>query len=315
MNTKLRTALMLPLGGLTFTWVAFMTATYMDLGVEYLTPGVRWSVYVYLAGIVVVSLASSVAFGIADVENASGASGVARSVYRFTSLAVILSMAAGAFFALATFFSSFGNSFSRVGGSPMLETYLPIILVTLVVVYVLLRATVFRKSEAAGSPSVSDPRKRALGLAWSLPIIGTALALIIGLIAYGNNRSIETWTWVVIQSVILVSIVLGTRFAVAARSATTVAAKSRVVGAGALNLNFVLSIVFGAVVVIMAFSYGLDAVTKLGSWNYNIAQPVFVYTGVTFGWVMESLLPSILLLAIAEVGIYLSIVLRNRSVD
>ena len=66
---------------------------------------------------------------------------------------------------------------------------LPIILVTIVVVYVLLQASVFRKSEREDNEP-SDPRRRALGLAWSLPIIGTALSLIIGLIAYRSSREI-----------------------------------------------------------------------------------------------------------------------------
>jgi hypothetical protein len=150
-------------------------------------------------------------------------------------------------------------------------------------------------------------------LAWSLPVIGTALALIIGLIAYGNNREIETWTWVVIQTVILASIVLGTHFAVKARSITRVAVKERVVGAGALNLNFVLSIVFGAAVAIMGFTYGLDAITRLGYWNYNGAQPSFIFYGVTLNWVLQYMLPAILLMLVAEAGIFLTITLRNRK--
>lgn len=310
MNKKLRVALVLPLVGLLITWKLFLIAEYVDLGVDYNTPGIRWSVYLYLGGIAVVALMSSVAFHISDALHASGVS-IARAVYRFNGLAVVLSMVAGAVFAIGTFFSSFGN-IGRLGSNQLIEVYLPIILVTAVVVYVLLQATVFRKSQSEpGAPA--DPRRKALGLAWSLPIIGTALALIIGLIAYGDSREIEAWTWLVIQGVILASIALGTHFAVKARSITRVAVKERVVGAGALNLNFVLSVIFGAVVSIMGFTFGMDAVGRLGSWNYNLAQPVFEYTGITLEWSLRYMLPAILLMLVAEVGIYLTITLRNRK--
>mgnify|MGYP000004554484 FL=1 len=314
MNAKLRTALLLPLVGLMVTWSLYLTAAYIDLPNQYDSPGIRWTVYLYLAGIAVVAVASSVAFKISDALHAVTPTGITRSIYRFNGLAVVLSMVAGAIFAIGTFFSSFGMNFERTGANKLLEVYLPIILVTGVVVYVLLQATVFRKSEAEpGAPA--DPRKRALGLAWSLPIIGTALALIIGLIAYGSQREVETWVWVLIQAVILASIVLGTNFAVKARSAVRVAAKERVVGAGAMNLNFVLSVIFSAVVAIMSFTYGLMAISKLGNWSYGETRSEFTPEPVTFSWALTDFVPSLLLLLLAEAGIYLTVTLRNRNAE
>lgn len=314
MNSKLRIALLLPLVGLLATWTLFLTANYFELPTraDYNAPGLRWQVYLYLAGISVVALASSVAFKISDAQHVSNPSGITRSVYRFNGLAVVLSMVAGSIFAIGTFFASFGMSFDRVGANKLLEVYLPIILVTVVVVYVLLQATVFRKSENEES-APSDPRRRALGLAWSLPIIGTALALIIGLVAYGSSREIETWVWVVIQALILASIILGTNFAVKARSAVRVAARERVVGAGALNLNFVLSIVFSAVVGIMAFAYGSSAINKLSTGYYLDDNFVDQSKQIDVAWILQDLLPAFLLLVLAEAGIYLTITLRNRN--
>lgn len=317
MNAKLRIAALLPLLGLTGTWIFFLGAQAVEnLNTAYM-PG--WSdvtkpyypVYLFLGGIAFAGLCSSVAYQLADAENVAGKSPVARSVFRFASLAVILSLVAGAVFALGTFMNSFGSN-PWDGRSKFLDVYLPIILDTLIVVYVLLRATVFRKSESVeGEPK--DPRKRALGLAYSVPVIGTAIALIVGLIAYGDGvNPIETWVWVFIQAIIGASILLGTHFAVAARSAVTVAPKERIVGAGALNLNFVLSVVFGAVVTIMAFTYGMSAVADRAMWNNEHGMHTELMP-LDAQWWMDKFVPALALLVLAEVTIYLTLVSRNRK--
>ena len=311
MNLKLRLALIAPLAGLLVTWSLFMTAHYFEMGWDYEYRGFHWTVYLYFVGIAALIAKAAWSFRVADIAHAAGVA-ASRSVYRFAGLAVVLSLVAGAVFAIGTFFSSFGRGFGRP--NEFLEVYLPIILMTLVVVAGLLSATVYKKSSAEpGAPK--DPRKRALGLAWSLPILGTALALIIGLIAYGNRREIETWVWVLIQAVILASVLLGTHFAVKARAAVRVAVKERVVGAGALNLNFVLSVIFGAVVVIMAFSYGMSAIDKLGNWTYGDMSSTFYYREFTFGWLVQDFLPALVLLLLATVGTYLSVVMRNKEVS
>ena len=149
-------------------------------------------------------------------------------------------------------------------------------------------------------------------MAWSLPIIGTALALIIGLIAYGSSREVETWVWVLIQAVILSSIILGTNFAVKARTTKRMAARERVVGAGAMNLNFVLSIVFSAAVGIMSFVYGLAAIDKLAFREYSDSSRRLPVTG---DWLITDFIPALLLLLLAEAGVYLTVTLRNRKAD
>lgn len=311
MNSKLRIALLLPLVGLLATWSMYLTAAYIDLPKPYDAPGIQWTVYLYLGGIAVVALASSVAFKISDALHAVTSTGITRSVYRFNGLAVVLSMVAGAIFAIGTFLNSFSSNFDVTGGNKLIEVYLPIILVTIVVVYVLLQATVFRKSEAE-EDAPADPRKRALGLAWSLPIIGTALALIIGLIAYGSSREVETWVWVLIQAVILTSIILGTNFAVKARTTKRMAARERVVGAGAMNLNFVLSVIFSSVVAIMSFSYGLSAIDQLAIRNYSDSTQRLP---VTADWLITDFVPALLLLLLAEAAVYLTVTLRNSKAE
>lgn len=317
MSAKLRIAALLPLLGLTGTWVFFLGAQALDnVNNSYLSSssgpfGPYYSVYLFLGGVTFMALCSSVSYQLADVENALGKSLVSRSVFRFASLSVIVSLVGGALFALGTFMSSLKyNPFSI--RSQFLDAYLPIILDTLVVVYVLLRATVFRRSESEkGAPA--DPRKRALGLAYSVPVIGTALALIVGLIAYGDGvNPIDTWVWVFIQAIIGASILLGTRFAVAARASVTVAPKERVVGAGAMNLNFVLSVIFGVVVTIMAFSYGLSAVSDRGVWNNEHGMHVEMLP-LDGQWWAEKFVPALALLVLAEVTIYLTLVSRNRK--
>jgi hypothetical protein len=292
----------------------YLTAAYIDLPRSYEAVGIQWTVYLYLGGIAVVALASSFAFKISDALHVVEPSGITRSVYRFNGLAVVLSMVAGAVFAIGTFLESFNSTSTNFGANKLVEVYVPIILVTMVVVFVLLQATVFRKSEVEeGAPA--DPRKRALGLAWSLPIIGTALALIIGLIAYGSSREVETWVWVLIQAVILSSIILGTNFAVKARTTKRMAARERVVGAGAMNLNFVLSIIFSAVVGIMSFVYGLAAIDKLAIRDYTETGETFELMPLSFGWMITDFIPALLLLLLAEAGVYLTVTLRNRKAD
>jgi hypothetical protein len=314
MNTKLRIALLLPLVGLLATWSMYLTAAYIDLPRTYESFDIQWTVYLYLGGIAVVALASSFAFTISDALHVVTPTGITRSVYRFNGLAVVLSMVAGAVFAIGTFLDSFNSTSTNFGANKLVEVYVPIILVTIVVVYVLLQATVFRKSEAEeGAPA--DPRKRALGLAWSLPIIGTALALIIGLIAYGSRSEVETWVWVLIQGVILTSLVLGTNFAVKARSTKRVAARERVVGAGAMNLNFVLSIIFSSVVGIMSFVYGLVAIDKLAIRDYTDKGETFELMPVTAGWLITDFIPALLLLLLAEAAVYLTVTLRNAKAE
>jgi purine-cytosine permease-like protein len=85
-------------------------------------------------------------------------------------------------------------------------------------------------------------------------------------------------------------------------------------------LNLVLSIIFGSVVTIMAFTFGAEAIAKLQTWS----QPPIDCKGVdcnsvasvsspTWTWLIQELAPAKVLLAIAVVGIYVTITERNKE--
>jgi heme/copper-type cytochrome/quinol oxidase subunit 2 len=223
-------------------------------------------------------------------------------------------MVAGAVYAIGTFLGAF-NNYSERDASPVvriLGVYLPIILAAALVVVVLLFAFVFR-SDAPDLPHAERDEdraalQRAIGLAYATPVVGTAIAIIFGLVVYDTTKTeLDVWIWVVIQLIIAASILIGTRFAAKARLARPLPPRERQTAAAAINLNLVLSIVFGAVVGMMAFTFGFMAIENLRDYTtstYRVNPP-------TVSWVLEDLLPAFALLALVVVGIYRSILLRH----
>jgi hypothetical protein len=161
-----------------------------------------------------------------------------------------------------------------------------------------------------GRAKLSDAQK-ALALGYVLPIFTTAIAIIFGLVVYDVTRTtLQVWVWVIIQLIIAFGIIAGTRFASRARAAKPAAPKPRTaLAAGAANLNFVLSIIFGAVVSIMGFTFGFSAIENLRTWRVNsqIIEPI------TLQWFLEDFFPAKVLIVLAVIGIYLTITERNRK--
>lgn len=333
-------AVALPLLGLVVAWVLFMGASYADLlNMNYqnyypvdapLAETFRVSVYLNFAGIALGSLAALIGqrWAIKSRLVLGEDHKMARAAHRFTTLAVILALAIGAIFAIGTFLSSF-NSYNGQGsdvGIHFLNVYLPIFLATALVITVLLRAFVFRVDSIElsdeGKPKMSEAQK-ALGLGYAVPILAAAFAMIFGLVVYQVTRTdLQVWVWVIIQLIIGLGIIAGTRFASKARLARTEVPKPRkpFAAAGAANLNFVLSIVFGAVVSVMAFTYGQGAIQSLQVWpevpvDCKDAECFVEPTveGINLAWVFEDLLPAKVLLILAVVGIYLTLTERNRE--
>jgi len=94
----------------------------------------------------------------------------------------------------------------------LVGTYLPIMLATILEVFVLLRATVFRKSSASAKDSNGkmSQQQRAMVIGYTLPIVANALGIIIGLAFWDiQGQSLDPWVWVLIQALIAVGIVLG----------------------------------------------------------------------------------------------------------
>ena len=333
---RARLSLALPLIGLVATWVTLMISSYSDLFVnqsyysdtgEFIgpDPAVHLSTYLVLLGITAFALSALLGQRMALGQRALSDSPLAITAHRFNNLGVILALVAGAVYAVGTFLGAF-NGFESRDASVLIRifgVYVPIILATALVVLVLLIAFVFR-SDAPDLPhSEKDTERnslqRAIGLAYAVPVIGTAVAIIFGLAVYDTTRTtLDVWIWVIIQAIIATSIILGTSFAAKARLAKPLPPKQRRTGAAAVNLNLVLTIVFGASVTVMSFGYGFSAIEKLRVWPEWVEgakdidmQPTL--DSASLEWLVRDMAPALVLLALAAFGIYRSMIVRNRE--
>ena len=317
-------AIALPLIGLVFTWILFMVANWVAmLGHEGYGEIAKPSNYIYLAAFAVAGFASLVGHTWAHKAYAADETdGLARASIRFGTLAVVISLAATTIFALSSFLSAFnfaGQS-SNIG-QRFVWTYLPIILATAIVVFVLLKAFVFRTggpiADGEEKPKMSE-RQKALALGYAVPILCTAFAIILGLFVYDATRTnLDTWVWVLIIAIVGVGVIAGTRFAAQARQARVEAPRPKTaLAAGAATLNFVLSIVFGVAVSFMAFAMGSSAIYKLQiwpEWYEGMVENKPTVSMPTLQWWLQDLAPAKVLLLLAVIGVYVSITERHRK--
>ena len=337
--TAVKNTLRFPLFALIFTWFSFMVAIYIGIrnpqvrysdqgqAIFYPDPYVQMQTYVFLLGITVFALVSLWSLRKAVSMRVAQEGLLARASHRFNNLAVILSLLAGAIFAIGNFLGAW-QSYEPVDepvAIRLLNVYVPIILATALVVFVLLFAFVFRKD----APDIPEGEKdedraklqRAVGLAYAAPIIGTAIAIIFGLTVYDITKTdLDTWIWVVIQVIIASSIIIGTRFAASARKARPLPPRERRAGVAAVSLNFVLSIIFGVVVLIMSFTLGAQAVDSLLYWpewreGMSQADMISKVSDITLNWFTSDFLPALVLLMLAIFGIYRTIVIRNTETE
>jgi heme/copper-type cytochrome/quinol oxidase subunit 2 len=315
----------LPLIGLTAVWSLMMFANWFSMvSQENYDSLVKPTVYIYLVAFAVGTFSALIAHGWAvKALSEDETDGLSRAAVRFTVLAVVIGLAVTTIFALTTFLSAFNfSSQSANVGQRLLWTYLPILLATGVVVYVLLRAFVFRSGVAAADgedkPKMSE-RQKALALGYAVPILSTAFAIILGLFIYDATRTnLDTWVWVLIIAIVGLGVIYGTRFAARARQARVEAPKPKTaLAAGAATVNFVLSIVFGAVVSIMSFTMGATAIEKLRVYPDYVEganeQPMPTVSAPTLEWWVQDMAPAVVLLLLAAAGIYLSITERHRK--
>jgi heme/copper-type cytochrome/quinol oxidase subunit 2 len=339
MEIKLaKQAIIAPLIGLVVGWTLFMFAIYSDLFVfplydsegMYLgeTQIVKISTYLYLVGIVAFGLLAlrGQQLALHAREIAGLEAPLPRAAHRFTNLTVVISLVGGSIYAIGNFLNAF-NSFGQDNTNLLVrlfDVYVPIVLATILVIYILLRAFVYRKQivKQTKKQGMSESEK-ALGLGYAIPILFTAIAIIFGLVVYDITRTdLQVWVWVVIQVIVALGILLGTRFSSKAKSAKAAPPRVRqTLAAGATNLNFVLSIVFGATVSIMSFTFGASAIESLRIWPEYVEpvegeDPVFDpgwdIAPFDWKWFFESMAPALVLLLIAAVGIYLFITERNQ---
>ena len=325
---NLQRAIASPLLGLFVCWVFFLLASWSDLFFqpEYIItdefqspPILQPSKFLYLIGIALLAQGSLIGLRKSDASNFDNKNpgGLALASLRLGVLGVIISLAGGTIYALINFLSAFGGPVSSGSfGQRAVAVYLPILLSTVLLVYVILRAFVWRstnETDKLSSKRKIDPQKKALALGYALPIVAGALAVIFGLVVYDiTGTSLEAWVWVIIQVIVASGIILGTRFARRAKNRKPVQtkAKNRLAG-GAWNLNFVLSILFGTIVSIMAFAFGTNSFEKLK--NYNFDYEGWDVAPVSLSWIIGDFLPSLALILLVVLGVYAIIMERHRE--
>ncbi|MFY8026976.1 MAG: hypothetical protein ACOVMF_03490, partial [Aquiluna sp.] len=156
--TKLKNTIRFPLLALIFTWASFMAAIYISIRNPMITytdqgqpiepePYVGMQTYVFLLGISVFSLVALWSLLQSLSIRAKSDTSLSKAAHRFNNLGVILSLLAGAIFAIGNFLGAWNqyNSVNDPAHIRFLNVYLPIILATALVVFVLLQAFVFRK--------------------------------------------------------------------------------------------------------------------------------------------------------------------------
>jgi len=326
MNKTLKVATAFVLIGLTSAWFGFIAANYVGLfeAPQYGSNGMvtsgypgltKASTYIFLSALVCLAAFSGLAYRKTDVLVAKKTPG-ALPVFRFATVGVVVSLVSLVFFALSAFFASF-NDFSGARGGirdQITGVYIPIILAAAASVFLILSATVYRKSEATVGKATPEQKraKREAALAFIYPIVGTTLALLIGLTMYQASRqNPQVWVWVIILAIVGGSIALGSIFAARTKAHGASQEKpKKVAGTAALNLNFVLVVVFVVVVTMMAFGFGIAAIAELRSNDYFDVGSERIQA-LSLGWFLHSMLPAMLTLALVDVTAYVAVRIRS----
>lgn len=264
--------------GIVGAWALFI------LGVYFL-----YDLNTYVDGVEVESFDRSVYFFLAAVIVGGGAalwtkrrtqrlldptSAVARSVYQHSVAFLIAATVAGAWALFAVFVNLLFTDSTSVT-LRIVNTYLPIVLFTVVVVYFLLAAFVFNRPLApapllAATPAVAAPAAsdRRNALAYAVPIIGGALGAIIAGIIYDlTGTALTAWLWAIVFAIVATGIIAGTRFASTPSSSD-----------GAAGLNFAWVIAFVVVSLTTAFGYGAASVDDLHL-KANLTIDAYAYEG------------------------------------
>lgn len=288
-DTHSRLAIALPSIALMVSWGIFLGAIYSDLFVTPVyddqgtwigqDPEVQISPYLFFFAVAVFAAAAVWAQRLAIRERLAHGphERLPRAAHRFATLSIVIALVVSAVLGISVFLEGFNEWAPRRDDLVLrlLTTYLPIILHTALVVTVLLVAFVFRKDRLPktddkalleeDSVPESEGADRSLGGAYAVPIIAVAIALIVGLVVFDvTGTSLDVWVWVLIQLFIGAGIVAGTILGERAVAAGAGGQTSRSrITRGARWLNFVLSIVFGAVVSLMGFGYGSSAIDNL----------------------------------------------------
>lgn len=325
MNKTLKTAIAFVIVGIDIAWLGMVLANYAGLyeapsydnfgGVISGSDGLtKASTYIFLLALAGFSLFSGLAYRLADHEVAKKVKG-SLPVFRFASVAVIVALVSLAIFAISAFFASFNLYGPSKGIADQLTgVYLPIVLAAAMCVVLLLSATVYRKSEAKVEVETKEHKraKREAALAFVYPIVGTTIALIIGLAVFSAERqNPQVWIWVIILSIVGGSIAVGTIYAARtkANNPKSRAAAPKKTGSAALTLNYVLVVFFVVVVTLMAFGFGIAAIQDLQNYSFPQGQQI---EEPTWEWFFRLMLPAIAVLVL--VNITATVAVRIRSI-
>ena len=168
--------------------------------------------------------------------------------------------------------------------------------------------------------SAKKQARSSLAQGFVVPIIGAVVALLLGLIiADITHTTLDIWVWVLIHLILGFGFIWGTREATKSYNFDLTHNVANGAAKGARNLNLVLGIIWSAVVTMMSFTKGGEAVSSLVDYNYPTA-PVTdgtysspIIKALTGTWWLEEFLPALVLIIIAVAGIYLLLLERSRE--
>ena len=346
--SKPKLSVLIPLVGLVVAWVLFALALYTGLwlrisdpnngynysdgGTTFSNPNfVNWNVYLFFGAIAAISLGAlwGQRLALQSRIELGQDHALSRASHRLNNLLLWIGVALGVFFVFGNFLSGFAAFFTsgQTWIARIFGTYLPIVLGAGLVLFVILRAFVFRadalavNAEDEAAKAAARARRRNLGLGYAVPILTTLFAIIVGLFIYQSTQKLQTWVWVFILALVAFGIISGTRFANRAKAGEQAVVKTKEtfasLAAGASNLNFVLSILFAAIVSGISLgstSAAIDLLWSDGTYdmNGNPDIPPSV-DAASAQWWIEEFAPAGLLMLLVVVGTYLTVTIRNRE--
>ena len=345
--SKPKLSVLIPLVGLVVAWVLFALALYTGLWLRITDPNnnyriadyspnsgggyfVNWNIYLFFGSIAAISLGAlwGQRLALQSRIELGQDHALSRASHRLNNLLLWIGVALGVFFVFANFLSGFAGFFTVQAWFPrVFGTYLPIVLGAGLVLFVILRAFVFRadalavNAEDEVAKAAARARRRNLGLGYAVPILTTLFAIIVGLFIYQSTQKLQTWVWVFILALVAFGIISGTRFANRAKAGEQAVVKTKEtfasLAAGASNLNFVLSILFAAIVSGISLgstSAAIDLLWSDGTYDMNgnpDIQPSV--DAASAQWWIEEFAPAGLLMLLVVVGTYLTVTIRNRE--
>ncbi|MFM6979797.1 MAG: hypothetical protein ACKOWE_00085 [Micrococcales bacterium] len=148
-----RLALLLPLVGYKFFWIAVLGASlynlnkpdsYDSMGYPTQVNWINWDTYMLLGGIAAVCITSLIARTIASRHNSSKLGHLAHG---FSTVTLIIALVGGGIFGIGNFMSTLNNYYAQTGLVKAANVYIPILIDAGLLIFVILKAFVGSKGE------------------------------------------------------------------------------------------------------------------------------------------------------------------------